>query len=1086
LSVRGGFDDVASAFEAGDAATLERIFSGAGGLPPSWIDDPAPGTLNDPSFAFVHAYWTCRRELSRLPEASAIDLNVLAAVEGSFAIVDAGTDGRSFRLRSAVGGNMLDAMGVDFDPAIRLGAFRRCLARSTPLHAISGTGSSRWLILPLSGSDGGPGSLLVAYAEGVPPVSVSDGEREGSDGWQLRLVLDNIDQGVSLIDADGRLILHNKRLPEILDLPESLLAGRPTQFEIVRFQAERGDLGIFGSDAKAAADRLDEMLRRSTGPLRYERTKADGRIIEVMINPLPDGRQIRTFSDITARREAERGLEDSERLLRETLDSLDAEVVVYDADDRFLFANKRFHEFYPHYTSDEKLHGKSFADLLRMSIAAGVISDPLAAKDPETYVAQRLAERRNETGDYERRHSPHRWSLVKRHRTTTGLTVMLFFDITERKRIEEELASKTALLEVTLENMGEGLAVFDSRQNILVFNRLMPEYLGMPMDEIGAERSVAKIARIMSQLGAYGPGDVEDHVNTRLSSLKDPKPGENELVSPEGRLILIHHNPLPDGLVVRRYSDITERRRLETDLRDASRRAEAAATAKSAFLANMSHEIRTPLNGMIANLELLGLTRMDREQAGLVESARHAAQTLLTIIGDILDFSKIEANRIVIDPVAIEPRQVIAEVAALLSTAARQKGLELDVAVDADVPGIVMADPMRLRQVLLNLAGNAIKFTHRGRVLIGASRHDAGGQPVLSFRVEDTGVGIDKARVGDLFAAFVQADASTQRRFGGTGLGLAISRQLVELMGGKIDFDGRPDVGSTFHFTLPVEVVSESVPERRETPQPTFSAGDGIPRLPQFSSDLPLLVVEDNQMNQIVTQRQLRAFGLDCKVAADGRAGLIALEEARYALILLDLSMPEMDGFEMARRIREGEDGSFRIPIVALTANVAEGERDRVLAAGMDGYLSKPVDLPSLAGMLGRWIPLQVSARPIPEEASNAPPIAFAALMEALGTDDPSDAIEVLRLLISIMPNFLDTLREAISRRDPEAVRTTAHAATGAARNARAADLSKLLAELEVTGGDALWSDADRLMRDIGLAYRRVAHYVVSLPGGGA
>ena len=410
--------------------------------------------------------------------------------------------------------------------------------------------------------------------------------------------------------------------------------------------------------------------------------------------------------------------------------------------------------------------------------------------------------------------------------------------------------------------------------------------------------------------------------------------------------------------------------RLEELIQRANRMALAAETAsraKSEFLAAMSHEIRTPMNGVIGFTDLLAETKLSVEQRGYVDIIRNSGQTLLSLINDILDFSKIEADRLELEQAPFAVRELVHQTLTLLGPRAGPKGITLRQVIHPDVPQQVVGDVTRLRQVLLNLAGNAVKFTEAGEVCVEVTRlelrvsdpdqHSAGETMDLHFTVRDTGIGIPPDRVARLFQAFSQVDSSTTRRYGGTGLGLVIAKRLCELMGGGIHVESTPGFGSAFHFTVRVGMAAlvpsttplergSALAARRPTEFVRVSAG----------TRLRVLLVEDNRVNQLLALALLRKMACDVELADHGKSALERLSTRQFDLVLMDISMPELDGLEATRRIRDGACGprAQSLPIVAMTANAMAGDRERCLSAGMDEYLSKPIDGKALAGLLER------------------------------------------------------------------------------------------------------------------------------------
>ncbi len=387
---------------------------------------------------------------------------------------------------------------------------------------------------------------------------------------------------------------------------------------------------------------------------------------------------------------------------------------------------------------------------------------------------------------------------------------------------------------------------------------------------------------------------------------------------------------------------LAERERAEQALRLERDRAEAAVRAKSAFLANMSHEIRTPLNGVLGMTELALGTDLTEEQREYLELVKSSADALLRLIDDILDLSKIEAGRLELERIEFPIRECVSHATRTLEIRARDKGLTLSCRIADDVPAQLVGDPHRLRQILLNLIGNAVKFTDRGSVTVTAECRRAGADVDLILKIQDTGIGISRSQQAAIFDAFSQGDSSTTRRFGGTGLGLTICSRLVSMMGGRIWVESEEGKGSTFLVETRM-AVGAPIATVAEAAAPT------IPLV----RPLRVLVAEDDPTSQILIRRLLERLGHDVELVSNGRVVADRVLQDRFDAVLLDMQMPEMDGYTAAGLIRRMEGPLGRhTHLIALTASAMEGDRERCLAAGMDDYLSKPVNTAALRGAL--------------------------------------------------------------------------------------------------------------------------------------
>lgn len=529
----------------------------------------------------------------------------------------------------------------------------------------------------------------------------------------------------------------------------------------------------------------------------------------------------------------------------------------------------------------------------------------------------------------ERRQNKRGWSIITLTVVTLGVAAFLiaamFMAVVVEQHSNSSSVTDRAFLLATVGLIGS-LVLFTFVGYYLLFNVMRPV------------RVVARAARRVS----------DGQLDTRV-----PERGRGEIRT------LSHSFNRMAGALQDRSRELTQ---LNLELESSIESAEEGSRLKSAFLANISHEIRTPLNGLMGITTILKQTELDPEQQEYLRAARASGDALLAVINDVLDFSKIEAGRLEVDPHDFELPQAIDAVCDLLVTAARQKGLRLHTHIDPGVPKIANGDRGRLMQILTNLTANAIKFSSDGDVVVEVARgsRDSSGIPVV-FKVKDSGIGISDEAQKTLFDAFTQADVSTTRRFGGTGLGLAISYELARLMGGSIEVESEVGVGSVFTLELPFgeprgeEAATASVMHTGSGPD--TRSGQSDERCPGTGD---ILIAEDNEINRFFLSRVLAERGLVFEIVSNGRQALeiLANPDEVFDLVLMDCQMPEIDGYDATRKLRarEIDQDLPRTPVIAMTAHAMEGDREKCLAAGMDDYLAKPLQLEELDRVLGEWL----------------------------------------------------------------------------------------------------------------------------------
>jgi len=773
-------------------------------------------------------------------------------------------------------------------------------------------------------------------------------------------------------------------------------------------------------------------------------------------------------------------IEESNRFLKSLTDALGEGVVANDAEGRCTFVNAEAERLLG--WSRDELLGKKVHDLIHFQTVTGL---PVAGEECSMHASVLSGHVfRSDFDVFTRKDgtlfpiSVVAVPLFEGECCVGG--VAAFQDITDRKRDEEFLLATSSRLTALIESMQAGVLVEDENAQVVVTNQAFCDIFSLDVasPDLMGIRSIAVINECAKQLSA--PEQFTDRAQ-RLGKEKIPDlGGEIELL--DGRVLEVDYLPIylfptiPQPADCRGhlwlFRDISGRKHAELELQQAKEAAEAANRSKSDFLANMSHEIRTPMNGIVGMTDLALDTDLDAQQREYLEMVKASADALLVIINDILDFSKIEAGKLDIEHIDFGLRALLHQTLKPLAIRAEQKGLALRHELAADVPDNLLGDPGRIRQVLINLVGNAIKFTEHGEICVSVESAILGdGDVALHIAVRDTGVGIAEDKQSEVFGAFSQADSSITRRFGGTGLGLAISHELVLMMGGRIWLESELGKGSVFHFTLRLGYSQAQA----------GAAGDGVESPFELASPqtLRVLLAEDNPINQRLAQVVLEKRGHRVVVVGNGQEALDALISAPFDLVLMDVQMPVLDGIEAAQRIRERERvvGARRLPIVAMTANAMQGDRERCLDAGMDGYVSKPIRPDELFAQIAAALGTEsgMPAAPLPGSATNVLEIYNRSeALERLAGDEAL-FLMLAGMFVTDSANYCRALEQAVAAGDAPTLEREAHTVKGVLATFSADEGAAFALQLEYLARDGRLDDAAELAARLVLCVRQLA-----------
>lgn len=1021
--------------------------------------------------------------------------------------------------------------------------------------------------------------------------------------------IESLKDGFAIFDEQSRLLMCNRSYRTMfLSDGDILEPGTPFE-DLVEQDIARGNHEHLGLSAR---DYREMRLHTHHSPdeEHFVQIGANGRWIYSSEITTEHGTTVGIHTDITELKEAEEALRTSERRLMSILEASPIGVALTRPEDgKFLYANHRMAEMLD--VAQEEVLGMSSAVLYLDSDRRAELLEQLrsdgAVRDYE--VPWRRPGQQTLS-----------WSEVSvAPFEFEGEQVLLGwnYDITDRKKAEEDLrlardaaGEAQTLMRDAIESVSEGFALFDEDDRLVLSNSMYRELYRYSDDDAAPGRSLKDLIDLDVARGTIARDSDGEQMLLRRTKSYGKSDETFDLPLADGRWVQIRDRRTSAGGTVSIHADVTERKQVEGLLLKAKEEAENLARVKSDFVAVVSHEVRTPMNGVLGMARLLRDTELDEEQRECVETIVASGESLLTIIDDLLDISKLEADKLELESIPFVPADVVSQSVAVMTARAEEKGLRLDYDIAPGLPPVLIGDPHRLRQVLLNLISNAIKFTEAGSVHVGVDQDTPSGEGVsLRFTVRDTGQGIREEHQKRLFSSYTQGSVEVARKYGGTGLGLAICRRLVALMEGEIGLQSVFGEGSTFRFTARFAIDRQtdiallrrparaSRPLDRSGHRPlrilqaedndtnrrvvekilhraghvTVSVSDGAEALARlehdrfdaivldrhmprsdgleatrrirqsrsdFASipiigvtagaseaelracrdagmdivltkpldegallaalaqmtqtldmprlDRPVLVIDDIATNRRVAQRQLARLAIDCDLAASGAQALEMTAAGDYALILVDLSMPEMDGIAFARHFLEQQRGRpGRPPIVAMTGHAGAHERQHCLAAGMHDVLVKPVALDELRALLhdlsngsGPGTP----AEPEPATSGDpAPAIDMALLSDIIGSDERQELKEMLELFVAEFPDLLTTLQAAVESRDREAVRDRAHAAKSAGSSAAAMGLSRHLQTIENSAGTAPWPVLEDQFEGVRAEFQRVDRFLRDL-----
>lgn len=953
-------------------------------------------------------------------------------------------------------------------------------------------------------------SQITKVISGNVSKAVIEGDRADIEERMARAFQDLEDiSSISFVDTAGEKTVQLSRPNRVVSIPDQVAVQKiesggnfygslTLHWDRTKVDQETAQLifktrlYVFGAVASLALI-LTMILRHFiVGPLN--------RIIKNLKLATPDNPIAEnTLQGIADNDRSEAGLQTVQSAQNELIDAIEAlpdGFVLYDKDDKLVICNAKYRELYKE-SAEAITPGNTFEAIIRAGLDQGQY--PEAEGCEEVWLKERLHHHQNPQGSIEQQTASGTWLRIEERKTRDGGTVGFRIDITELKHREMLLWESGERMRATVDTALDCIVSMDQDGRIVEFNPAAVATFGYSRkDAIGQE--MADLIIPERHRGGHRNGIIKflqtgegPVIGKRIEIEAIRKNGEEFPVDLSISVSQEANGPIFVGYI----RDITDRKSVEGELKEARDRAEVANRAKSEFLAMMSHEIRTPLNGVLGVLGLLHDTQLEDQQTEYVRTGRRSAEALLDVINDILDFSKMEAGQLDFENVVFAPEDIARDVLEVIKTRAEENGTGVALELSPELVKQVTGDPSRIRQVLLNLTGNAVKFTENGKVVCKVSSVPVDQEHVrLRVKVVDNGIGINADQHDILFSEFTTLTPTYTQKFHGTGLGLAICKRLITNMGGVIDFDSTLGSGSTFWFELVLPLATASEVRDFENEIRRVEQQGDIADF-QFAGNR-ILLAEDNPANQLVARTMLENAGFEVDVAATGLEAVEAATTRIYDLILMDIGMPEMDGIEATAEIRKLSKGRGSAPIIAMTAHVMQGDRESILSQGMDDYLSKPVRKINLLKCLSRWLkPFSESDENGISHNSNAKgdsPVntdQSASLntkaIIALGEDtDPSLLPELIQVFITNAAERFVAIAAAAEAGDAKIIKHEAHTLKSSAATFGAVQVHKLAVDLELAGSnndtDQIQKLAAAIVKEGNTAIEELEKFVADLP----